>query len=332
MADQKRSIFPTFSYPFCSDGSHQQSFVDYGSLSCYDIHIDEDDKSVYTTSKHSHHEESRNKFVAVQPTIPLLFSSETVFLSRNFPSVNPDRIFTVASNHDYSYEYPIIDQISDFYIDNPEVCFPEGLDIVHSECECEPWSLRSLFKKKIHSKYELNNPRLDQERFARLFVSSPLRKSADLFVYKNEVEMPQGLRETLLDIPPQVMFDMMNESIKQQKHEILHFDIFQGNTLCYCELPNNQRSNWLLFYPSGPNLDTLNMNGITLKHDQEDEDEYLSKPVLEDPCYTVPVNSAIRQIDTVSNECDGILVVSRTQYSCLFFQVSGDSHKVCELY
>lgn len=320
--------FPLFSYPFCRDGAQQQSFIDYGGSSSYDLDLKKDDWSIYTRSKHYHYC-SNETFVGVHCPLPLLRPSRTVYPSRNLPGVRSHR-FRARTD----FNMTVIEQIGDFYRNYPDITFPAGRQTVNELLDCEPWNIGCFGATKTREEREVLQEavqisKCEFKQFAKSFVTNPLYDSVNMKISKaDEVRMPKGLRSALLDVHPDLLFELVNESIDQQKNELLHFDMFQGNVLSYCRFPGSLSSNNVLFYPSGLNLETLNMNILTFG---TRDDERIAKPSLVNHCNDIIVDGAIRQIDAVYVK-DSVFAATRTQYTCKFLNFWENSNEVHNMY
>ncbi|XP_031571800.1 uncharacterized protein LOC116305938 isoform X1 [Actinia tenebrosa] len=316
--------FPSFNHPFYPDGGHQQTFIDYGSVSTLNIDIDNDGR-VVTTSKHRHYDKESDgtRLVEAHLTLPLFAPCKNVFTDKVFPEQR-------CRIHNSNFKQSLLEQTSDFYKNHPDIAFQSSVEFVGEELHCKPWDPKCFYYSKtiqmVHmTKRQHLNPNNFLDRFCDLFVTFPLSKDLGLMLDKRYA-LPRGLCEAFHDIPPQLLFDLLNESVEQRKNEKLYFDILQGNTLAYCNMPDSESGqDIVLFYPSGPCLEVLNSSIVRLKDTGTLSDKsrkLYRKPALLTCSKNEDGKGTIRQISAVSYEHGNTFVATRSQYGCTFFSAT----------
>jgi hypothetical protein len=195
--------------------------------------------------------------------------------------------------------------------------------------------MKKLQTSSVAYKRRHLNPNNKLDRFCDLFVTYPVSKYVGLM--KEHIRpLPQGLCEAMHDIPPKLLYDLLNESVEQQKNEMHFFDILQGNTLGYCSIPHldSQSVDGILFYPGGPSLEVLNASFVgfeNLDNPSNGTRTLYRRPNILPSSKDIEVTGPIRQISAVSHEYAGTFVATRSRYNCSFFSITttNDSSEVC---
>lgn len=331
--------FPSFNHPFYPDGGHQQTFIDYGSVSTLNIGID-DGGRVATTSRHRHYDTEIQdaRLVGAQLTLPLLAPCKNVFTGKDLPE---QRYKSRLRRREF--QRSLVEQVKDFCKENPHIAFQSSIEFVEEELNCKPWEPQCCCFKEVaywpHQKRIKGhlNPDNTLNKFCDVFTTLPLSNDLGLQKYLRNYDLPRGMSEAFHDIPPRLLFDLLNESVEQQKDEKLHFDILQGNALAYCNMPDSKSGDGILLYPSGPCLEVLNASVVRLKDTGNASDEtrkLYGKPALSPCSKNADVKGQIRQTSAVSYDDGDTFVATRSQYSCSFFSATtsttNDSPEVCD--
>ncbi|XP_031571801.1 uncharacterized protein LOC116305938 isoform X2 [Actinia tenebrosa] len=183
--------FPSFNHPFYPDGGHQQTFIDYGSVSTLNIDIDNDGR-VVTTSKHRHYDKESDgtRLVEAHLTLPLFAPCKNVFTDKVFPEQR-------CRIHNSNFKQSLLEQTSDFYKNHPDIAFQSSVEFVGEELHCKPWDPKCFYYSKtiqmVHmTKRQHLNPNNFLDRFCDLFVTFPLSKDLGLMLDKSKNEDGKG--------------------------------------------------------------------------------------------------------------------------------------------
>ena len=291
----------SYNFPFSHQENVSQSFIDYSSASVSNIDLDEDDRTLVIYSKKSHNSR-RQRLVARHPSLPFL-PVETVndyhfngFLHRY--ELNCD-IPSVALSH--------VDNFSAYH---PDIMYGTAVDLLQEKMNVPPWSTCMNMRRdpSLPWKQKTVNCKLSSK-----VRQASLRENDDLF------KAIEYLGKTVPDISPSLLQNLLQESITLES-STLHFDTLMGNSLaCHASKTDNQA---VLMYPSGAGLDILNFSNILQFSESADNDgtssSSSSEPIVSMQQFSI--QGQIRQIDFSSHSGNNMVIGTRSQYSCSFFQ------------
>ena len=301
MVGGKFTVMQSYNFPFSHQENVSQSFIDYSSASVSNIDLDEDDSTLVIYSKKSHNSQ-RQRLVATHQSLPFLpveMLNDCHFngflrryeLSRDIPSV-------------------VLSHVDNFSAYHPDIMYGTIVDLLQEDMSVPPWS---TCENTRHNKDPFW-PRKQKQAHCKLCSNvrkASLRENGDLF------QTIKHLGTSVPEISPSLLENLLQESITLESSRF-HFDTCMGNSLaCHTSEADNQA---VVMYPSGAGLDILNFSNILLFSGSADKDgtSSTSEPIISMQQFSI--QGQIRQIDVSSYSGNNIVVGTRSQYSCSFFQ------------
>lgn len=294
----------SYNFPFSEHENVSQSFIDYSNASVLNVDLDEHGQRLSVHSKQSHDSRSQ-RLVAKHPSLPFREPSQRSSVPEE--TVNDyqlrGRLRRDQLNRDTSTVH-----VDNFSVDHTDVMYGTVAGLLQEEINCPPWSTCA----NIRHAGDFCLPWKRKDKFCQL--CSNIRQ-ASVQQDSNPSQVLKHLGAALPDIPPSLLENLLQESIALQIPRF-HFDTLMGNSLA-CHTLEHQA---FLMYPSGAGLDILNFSQISPFPESVDERSIpLScEPVLSKQQFSI--QGQIRQIDFSCYCRNNIVVGSRSQYSCSFFQ------------
>lgn len=300
--------FQGYNFPFSGQENVSQSFVDYGSPSMLNIHLEEHGKKLFLHSKQSH-DSQLQRLVANQVCLPFLEPNQRSSIVPE-ETLNDYQLSGHLCRDRISFEKANV-HVDNFSTDHPEIMYSTISDLVQNDLNCLPWDTCDTLKSNS------SLPWKGKETKCKLCYS--FRRA-----YNNQKSNPARvmthLASALSDISPVLLYDLFQESHALEAPRF-HYDTFLGNCLSCHSLETGHQG--LLMYPSGPGLDVLNFSHVSqysgfMEFEGTESNSTPFKPVLSNQQFAV--HGQIRQIDMAIYSQSNIIVGVRSQYNCSFFQ------------
>uniref|UniRef100_UPI00398F41CC TATA box-binding protein-associated factor RNA polymerase I subunit C n=1 Tax=Pristiophorus japonicus TaxID=55135 RepID=UPI00398F41CC len=126
------------------------------------------------------------------------------------------------------------------------------------------------------------------------------------------------LRESVFDIPPNLLAENIHEEMKIQRNKLLFDHSATGGALVYCPFSKRARcEKGCLIYPGSESMNSLNFRKITLGHD----DEKMPQLSVKFKPVKFKLNGRIHQIDSSTVE-EEVFVGVRSDYHCGVWKLS----------
>lgn len=306
MAAGKR-VWQNYNFPFSDQENVSQSFMDYSSASVLNIGLDEHEKRLVIDSKQSH-DSQLQRLVAKHPSLPFLEPNQR-------SSFVPEETLNNYQLSGFLRRKQLNFDISTAHVDNfsayhPDIMYSTATDLLQEEMNCFPWSTCGNMRHKI----DVYRPWQRKEGYCKL--CSNFRK-ASMFQDSKPSQVMKHLGTALPDVCPSLLESLLKESTALEIPRF-HFDTFLGNSLSCHTLQTDGKA--LLVYPSGAGLDILNSSCITQSQESVDEESTSLpfEPILSEQQFSI--RGQIRQIDCSSYSHNNVVVGTRSQYNCSFFQ------------
>lgn len=295
----------SYNFPFSHQENVSQSFIDYSSASVSNIDLDEGDRTLVIYSKKSHNSQ-RQRLVARHQSLPYL----------PVEIVNDYHLNGFLHRYELNCDIPsvVLSHVDNFSAYHPDIMYGTVVDLLHEDMNVPPWSICMNIRRDRDPSMPWKQKTVNCKLCSKVRQVS-LRENDDLF------KAIKYLGKTVPDISPLLLENLLQESITLESSR-LHFDTFMGNSLaCHASKADNQA---VLMYPSGAGFDILNFSNILQFSESADNDgtssssPSSSKPIVSMQQFSI--QGQIRQIDFSSHSGNNMVIGTRSQYSCSFFQ------------
>ncbi|XP_038073492.1 TATA box-binding protein-associated factor, RNA polymerase I, subunit C-like [Patiria miniata] len=237
--------------------------------------------------------------VANEPTLPLLQPQECCQIP--LPGMQDlTRVSTIYNTR--QIQDRAVDQAYYFYENFPDLVWGSALDFLKdSYIDYEPRKRRKSKKRRVDD------------------------ATRNLFEVRTEDKLSQlheMLEPVLYDINPNMLLRLLKEDVNENIHKLYVDQDFYGGCLAYQSLPASSVHEGLIFYPTGPTLEVLNIR--TVPH--QGVPIYSMKS---SPCRQFKLVSPLRQIETVSVPYRGAVVAGlRSDYYFCLMKVTTTKNKI----
>ena len=309
MAAGKRE-FQGYNFPFSGQENVSQWFVDYGSPSMLNLHLEEHGKELVIYSNRSHDSQIQ-QLVATQTSLPFLDPNQ------HSPAIKgesfTDYELSVRSHENwFSLEKANI-HVENFAADHPGVMYSTLTNLAQNELKRSPWGTCGALKSNFFLPWKVKEAWCRCELCCYFRQGFANRKS-------NAARVMKDLESALPDISPFLLYDLFQESNALETTRF-QYDTFLGNCLSCHPLETNNQG--LLMYPSGRGLDVLNLLHISmdpthLMFERKESGAASLTSVLSKQQFAI--HGQIRQTDFSAYNQSDIIVGVRSQYNCSFFQ------------
>ncbi|XP_022102928.1 TATA box-binding protein-associated factor, RNA polymerase I, subunit C-like [Acanthaster planci] len=246
------------------------------------------------------HGNKKRRLEAQEPTLPLLKPQQC------FPIPLPD-LQDLSRTSVIDGTLKVIDRAVEqayyFYQNFPHLVWGSALDF-------------------LEGSYVDNIPVTIKSKDACIYIEEEQRISLANVLVSDKVQLYDLLEPALYDIHPDMLLNLLKEDINENIHKLYVDQDFYGGCLSYQSLPPSSLHEGLLFYPTGPTLEELNIRAVP----HQDVPIY---SIQSSPSCQFDVVSPLRQIETVCVPYRrNITAAVRSDYSCCVLDVKTKKDKI----
>ncbi|XP_072353276.1 TATA box-binding protein-associated factor RNA polymerase I subunit C [Scyliorhinus torazame] len=253
----------------------------------------------------------RESWEPLEPVAVPLLPAKTVF--KFLPVSLEDlsytgRIMTAGGRDDVTMRpLNFTDQMANFFLDQPTDAFSSMGKLLEENFYFGESALRG---KARHTAISVNH--------MRTFTEQVQQKECPLSTWSKRTRLLSLLlRESIFDIPPNLLAENIHEEMKIQRNKLLFDHSATGGALVYCPFSKEARlEEGCLIYPGSESMNSLNFRKIRL-----DFDDKMPKLNVKFKPVKFNLNGRIHQIDSSTVE-EEVFVGVRSDYYCGVWKLS----------